>query len=133
VNTINNTEKRYSASVIGIVGIGISDSCLPSVFYSVTISGEIARCNVYLVIGGHGIDYRYLETQSHHYIREGWGEETSCSIVYSVVGEAETTFAETYGDDSGSGCIRKVDYELEQEKITYWNRAHLVKSKGITV
>jgi hypothetical protein len=97
---------------------------------------------VYLVISGHGIDYRYLETQSHNYIREGWGEEMLCSIVYSVVGEAETTFfwfnnkndvAETYGDDSGPGCIRKVDYKLEQEKIAYWNRAHLVKSKGITV
>jgi hypothetical protein len=37
------------------------------------------------------------------------------------------------GDDSaGPGCIRKVDYELEQEKITYRNRAHLFKSKGIT-
>jgi tryptophan-rich sensory protein len=140
-NTINNTEKRYGASVIGVLLVLASAIHASFRYFTVLpLAGKLLGVTcIWLSVATALITDTWRLNPITTLGKDG---QTKRRVpLFPVAGEAETTFlwfnnkndvAETCGDDSGPGCIRKVDYELEQEKITYRNRAHLFKSKGIT-
>ena len=134
-NTINNTEKRYGAAVIGVMTV-LASAINASIQYSSVLpnAGKLL-----------GITCIWLSVATA-LITDTWRlnpVEIEGGVrrvpLYPVKGEAETKFlwfgqsrkevTETE-NSSGPGCIQKVEEDVE-EKVTYRNRAHLLKSKGI--
>ena len=141
-NTINNTEKRYGAAVIGVMMV-LASAVNASIQYSTVLpkAGKLL-----------GITCIWLSVATA-LITDTWRlnpVEVEGGVrrvpLFPVKGEAETKFLWFRGDtknevtstsievkdetSSGPGCIQKVE-EDAIEKVTYRNRAHLLKSKGI--
>jgi tryptophan-rich sensory protein len=135
-NTINNTEKRYGAAVMGVLAVVASAANAANQYYTVKpLAGKLlgATC-VWLVTAAALITDTW---RLNPVLVEG---EKRKVPLYPVRGEAKTSFmwfakAENSGDSgesanpSGPGCIRKVDDENNgEEKVTYRNQAHLRKA-----
>ncbi|KAL3786855.1 hypothetical protein HJC23_013776 [Cyclotella cryptica] len=135
-NTINNTEKRYGAAVMGVLAVVASAANAANQYYSVKpIAGKLLGATCLWLITAAAL------------ITDTWrlnpvlvaGEKRKVPL-YPVRGEAETSFmwfsntesSEDSGEStnpSGPGCIQKVEDENDvEEKVTYRNQAHLRKA-----
>ena len=144
-NTINNTEKRYGASVIGVL-IVLATAVNASIqYYQVLpLAGKLLGLTcVWLSVATALI----TDTWRLNPVSVDDGGEMKRVPLYPVKGEAETGFLwfssdeEELPDDaargivpdesvsSGPGCIRKVDSMQKENKVTYRNQAHLHKVK----
>lgn len=142
-NTINNTEKRYGASVIGVLIVLASAVNASIQYYQVLpLAGKLLGMTcVWLSVASALI----TDTWRLNPVSIGDGGDMKRVPLYPVKGEAETGFlwfrnskvelvddgASGAGPDesvsSGPGCIRKMDSMQKENKVTYRNRAHLHK------
>lgn len=143
-NTINNAERRYGASVVGVLMV-LASAVNASIQYGsvLPLAGKLL-----------GVTCIWL-TVATTLITDTWrlnpvdvGGASRRVPLYPVKGEAETGFlwfggseATGDGDDTssagGPGCKQLVNYDkvdaaVAEEKVTYRNRSHLLKSKGIS-
>jgi tryptophan-rich sensory protein len=133
-NTINNTEKRYGASVIGVLFVVLSAANAANQYYSVLpLAGKLLGATLLWLVTAATL------------IADTWrlnpvsvGGETRRVPLFPVKGEAETSFMWFGGGGDGieseesagggAGCVRKVEDGDEEEKVTYQNREQLLKA-----
>jgi len=133
-NTINNTEKRYGAAVVGVLMVLLSAVHASFRYYAVLpMAGKLLGLTcVWLSVASALITdtWRLNPVDVDGVLKR--------VPLFPVKGEAKTSFLwfsdvnaydESNGSDNvGPGCIRKVDYDKEDTKITYRNSAHLQKA-----
>ncbi|KAL3800874.1 hypothetical protein ACHAWO_008824 [Cyclotella atomus] len=141
-NTVNNTERRYGAAVVGVL-MALASAVNASIrYYGVLpLAGRLLGLTcLWLSVASLLI----ADTWRLNPVNIGNGERRR-EPLYPVKGEAETTFlwftkatdggaSSENSSNDGPGCKQLIDYNGRgkgEEKITYRNREHLLKSKGI--